>query len=152
MTHERRVEITDTLFSDLVAEAEHGYDPDQLRPLPAIRARAHLRLVGMFVHEALDQLWYASPDAMPDGLAPDDERREDFLGCCPRCCAKCYALQGALTAGLLDIWVQYWPDTLPGTCWWDEDKREVRRDFLHRSWSQTDKRRCHDGDDVEVDQ
>ncbi len=98
------------------------------------------RVIGQLVHAALDQLWYSSPDALPDDPTP--EQRDDHYGCCPQCCAPCAGLLDLAKAGWLDDWVLFWPDTLPQTSWWDEERQQVDRDWLRRAWGQTDKLGC----------
>ncbi len=101
------------------------------------------RVVGQLVHFALDQLWYQSPDSLPD--EPAEGQREDHLGCCPECCAPCEALRTAAQEGYLDEMVLWWPDTLPGTSWWDQERLRVDRHWLWRAWDQTDKLGCSHG-------
>ncbi len=86
--------------------------------------------VGMLVHFALDQLWQASPDS-----AGDDADPQDHLGCCPECCAPCCVVAELLEQGRLDRWVSWWPESLPGTSWWDGHHNEVDRDWLERAWA-----------------
>ncbi len=115
--------------------ADFGLTNDAVTPMR--------RVIGQLVHFALDRLWYASPDSLPDD--PTEGQREDHLGCCPECCAPCAALRTAAAEGYLDAMVLFWPDTLPGTSWWDERRQRVDREWLWRSWDQTDKLGCHHG-------
>ncbi len=88
------------------------------------------RRVGMLIHSALDQLWYASPDSAGDNADP-----LDHLGCCPTCCAPCSVLAELLADGTLDEQVRWWPDMLPGSAWWDDERGEVDRGWLERAWA-----------------
>ncbi len=99
--------------------------------------------VGVFVHTALDQLWYSSPDAAPDGYNKPDWDN-DYLGCCTKCCAPCSSLFALHAAGQLDIWVRFWPDHLRGTSWWDTERNQVDRGWLDRAWAGEDRLGCHE--------
>lgn len=88
--------------------------------------------VGMLVHSALDQLWMASPDSAPGSGAVDPD---DHLGCCPECCAPCLVVAELLEQGRLDRWVLWWPESLPGTSWWDVASMRVDRGWLDRAWA-----------------
>ncbi len=85
----------------------------------------------MLVHSALDQLWYASPDSAGD----DPDRWDDHLGCCPECCAPCLTVAELLEQDRLDAWVRWWPESLPGTSWWDAQRGQVDRGWLGRAWA-----------------
>ncbi len=86
--------------------------------------------VGMLIHAALDQLWTASPDSADRDAGPDVR-----LGCCPECCAPCHVVAELLEQGRLDVWVSWWPESLPGTSWWDEANGRVDRGWLERAWA-----------------
>lgn len=94
---------------------------------------------GRLTHYALTTLWMDSPDAASEG------REDDAYGCCPSCCAPCRSLADLLRTDDLDAWVLAWPDILPGTAWWDEERGCVDRAWLRRAWSRTDRVACHDG-------
>ncbi len=111
------------------------------QPMTGDPMRPMRRIIGQLLHANIDHLWYSSPDAMPDDATAAD--RDDFLGCCPECCAPCTAILDLTRAGWLDAWVRFWPDTLPGTSWWDEANQRVDRAWLARAWGQTDKLGCH---------
>lgn len=100
--------------------------------------------VGVFVHHALDHLWYASPDSAPEGYQPThgEDQDSEHLGCCPECCAPCHAMYSLLAAGELDIWVRQWPEDLDCS-WWDATNDRVDRGFLTRAWANSDQLGCH---------
>ncbi len=86
--------------------------------------------VGMLLHFALDQLWMQSPDSAGEGADP-----LDHLGCCPQCCAPCHVIWELSGEGRLDGWVRWWPESLAGTSWWDEQRSRVDVDWLERTWA-----------------
>ncbi len=90
--------------------------------------------IGMLVRHALNVLFSSSPDAAPAGYTPDGGLGR-YAGCCPNCCAPCRALHDRLQAGSLERWVLLWPDDLTGHDWWDEENKQVNRDWLHRAWN-----------------
>ena len=92
------------------------------------------RSVGMLTHFALNQLWAASPEAIPGDL--------EQLGCCPDCCAPCGVLRELARSGDLDAWVRAWPDDLSDIIWWDETTKTVRRDWLAASWANVAALQC----------
>jgi hypothetical protein len=114
--------------------------------------------VGVFVHAALDHLWYGSPDAAPDGLGSlllnenvdvDGARingvdMDDYRGCCTKCCGPCHSLFTLLKTSQLDIWVRFWPEDLLGTSWWNAEKGVVDRAWLDRAWANEDRLGCHE--------
>lgn len=111
------------------------------------------RRLGQLIHFAIDQIWYSSREAAPDGYDFDADP-VDYHGCCPVCCAPCHAIAELRDAGTLDQWVLAWPDTLPGTSWWDEEKQQVRRDWLEQAWAYalTGALCCHCPDDCAKDE
>lgn len=107
------------------------------------------RQVTILVQFALDHLWYASPDAVHEGIddqprTPDEESSttSNHLGCCPVCCAACKVLSELMDLGELDIWATSADSDMTGISWWDEAHNVVRRDWLQRSWSQTHQLGC----------
>jgi hypothetical protein len=107
-------------------------------------SEADRRRIAMITQFAVDQLWYRSPDCLPD-----DER---YQGCCPSCCGPCSVLKELLDAGQLDAWLLARRDLLAGTSWWDDKNERVDRDWLARSWGNADQRGCHElaGEEVPV--
>lgn len=98
--------------------------------------------VGMLAYWAVDQLWYKSPDCLPE--------HEDYQGCCPYCCGPCSVIRELLEHGVLDEWVRGRDDLLPGTSWWDEANQQVDREWLARSWAKADEIGCHQPSDADA--
>lgn len=60
--------------------------------------------------------------------------------CCPECCGACHALRSLVESNRIDAILINDPN-VENCVWWDDEAKQVRRDFLTEKWKLTN---CHE--------